>query len=487
MRRAGLLAAGLLAGVSGAAHAQAIPDAKITAVFTPATRAFLCRADSPGVRVAPMLGELAKTYSLNPFALPPPPAAAASTPTAEAAFAGWILASADLIQAEAMEAGISATLHETLTQIRSGLVEYVQSIRGAAPSASFRAGPEAGAAGTAAEQKLLLERLLAPVLGVATSQAVIECGPAPAPTTPARDGPSSFGPGPGSREAAPPGGVIAFRGRIDDLAVPRLAPGAQTPGEAYKKASDATLAFTDNDQKGEESVAIEAVLGWGRNLTRTDSVFGFIHYVETSTETDASGDDDDSKDIRALSPGILFRHPIGPSNTPGLIYGTLGVTAYPTYNFAQDSETLRARVFLNDISLDLGGAGPLCDITGQVGPLQWTCRLGVSAEWTHVVEAGRSLDLATLDDDQFFGVGGEIALGLSLPDNEALAPFLLTAEYRYLGIVSGGLDDPDRLSISLTYKVPKSNVSIGLTRIDGVNFETLQPEEQTKVSVGFRY
>lgn len=45
---------------------------------------------------------------------------------------------------------------------------------------------------------------------------------------------------------------------------------------------------------------------------------------------------------------------------------------------------------------------------------------------------------------------------------EVLAPFSLTAEYRYMDAFDSLLDDdPQRFTIELVYKIPKSNLSIG--------------------------
>jgi hypothetical protein len=236
--------------------------------------------------------------------------------------------------------------------------------------------------------------------------------------------------------------------------------------------------------KGEENVAIEAVIGLGHSWTRTDSIFGFLHYVQSASETDVVGDDDDAKDIRALSPGLLYRRSLGAPASP--IYGTLGLTAYPTFDFAQDSEILRGRLFLSDIAFN-APSGPICNITQRAGPFYWNCRVSVFAEYAYVLDAGRSTDLATLDDDQYFGLGSEAGLTLSLFRVPALAPLQLSVDYRYMGIVSGTLDDPHRLTVSLSYKIPASNISISLSHIRGDNFETFQPERLTKFAIGFRY
>jgi len=116
-----------------------------------------------------------------------------------------------------------------------------------------------------------------------------------------------------------------------------------------------------------------------------------------------------------------------------------------------------------------------------------SCIAGVFAEGAHVWRAGTSTDLATLEDDEYFGIGGSMKLGVSLPSIEALKPFSLTAEYRYMAIASGALADPHRLSLALNYKLTEKNLTFGVSYDVGSNFDTFQHERLTKVSLGFKY
>lgn len=109
------------------------------------------------------------------------------------------------------------------------------------------------------------------------------------------------------------------------------------------------------------------------------------------------------------------------------------------------------------------------------------------AEGAHVWRAGTSKDLATLEDDQYLGLGGNLRIGLSLPEVEALQPFSLVGEYRYMAVVSGPLDDPHRLSLALNYKLTAANLTFGIGYDEGSNFDTFQRERLTKVTVGFKY
>jgi hypothetical protein len=56
-----------------------------------------------------------------------------------------------------------------------------------------------------------------------------------------------------------------------------------------------------------------------------------------------------------------------------------------------------------------------------------------------------------------------------------------------MAIVSGGASGPSRFTLSFDYKIPKSNLTIGLSRVRGENFETFQHEDVTKVTVGYKY
>jgi hypothetical protein len=219
-------------------------------------------------------------------------------------------------------------------------------------------------------------------------------------------------------------------------------------------------------------------------LGRSDALFAFVRYSQNSTETRKTDDDDDSKDVRALSPGILYRHNL---RVGGGFYATLGLTAYPTFDFAQHARTGRVRIFLDDISLSGIGRGLLCGRADRIGGLEFSCRAGLFTEGAHVWKAGTSTDLATLEDDEYYGFGGSLKLGLSLPNSADLKPFSLTGEYRYMAIVSGLLADPHRLSLALNYKLTDANLTFGVGYDVGANFDTFQRERLTKITLGYKY
>jgi len=343
------------------------------------------------------------------------------------------------------------------------------------PGQPFPALESARGAEKVAMRAELLKAFFAPVLSPGGTPGLLRC--ASPRTEVASDHKKAAG------EGSPM--VIAVRGKIDDLAVPRYDPGGpRKPGAAFKSASAASIALTDNHEKGEKSVAIDATVGIGRQLGRSDALFAFVRYSQNSSETRKAGDDDDSKDVRALSPGVLYRHNL---EVGKLLYATLGVTAYPTFDFAQHARTGRVRVFLDDIVLSRIGNGPLCGRADRIGGLEISCRAGIFAEGAHVWRAGTSTDLATLEDDEYLGVGGNLKLGVSLPESPALKSFSLTAEYRYMAILSGQLNDPHRLSLALNYKLVDANLTFGIGYDVGSNFDTFQHEDVTKITVGYKY
>ncbi|WP_426290447.1 hypothetical protein [Sphingomonas sp. TWP1-3-1] len=470
-------------GIGSTALAQTpAPTDEIKAVFAKGNLAILC-SPADALRPGPLLGELGSAYKLNLFALPAAPqVAGVSVPdTVEARAAAWIVSRQ---RSDVEDQGLTETQREALEQVGTDLTDYVvwlaRSKKQPFSNAPGTSVPDLRSATGDDRARLradLLAQIFAPLLTpAATTAPVLNCVPRPEPR-----------PNPHPDDEGEPGQglVFAVRGKSDDLAVPRNEPGTTKPGAAFKGASAASIAFTDNHQKGETSVAIDATVGVGHQIGRSDALFAFVRYVQTTTETDAAGDDDDKKDIRALSPGVLYRHNFG---LAGVLYGTLGATAFPTFDFAQHARTGRVRLFIDDISVSGVSRGPLCGRSDRIaGGIEIACRAGVFTEGAHVWRAGTSEDLASLEDDEYLGVGGSLRLGLSLPEVSLLKPFSLVGEYRYMAIVSGRLSDPHRLSVALNYKLVDENLSFGIGYDEGSNFDTFQRERITKVTLGFKY
>ncbi len=461
-----------LAAFPAAAQSPA-PTIEIKAALSKDTAAALC--DGTAFQPGPMIGELASAYKLNVFALPALPAGAgiAAPDTVEGRAAGWLVyrQRADF-DSKALRAGQA----DLLEQIGTDLTDYVDWLGRNAKQPFVRASDqtiplvyEAPLAQRASRRAEILARLFSRFLGTGVAQPVLQCAPAPVVDV-------GGGKRPGGQDTKT---AFLVRGKIEDLTIPQ-----KGPGDKFKGASSASIAFTDNHEKGETSVVIDGTIAAGYQNGRIESLLGFLRYTQNTTETATVGDDDDSKDIRALSPGIVYSRRIGLGQT---LYGTFGLTAFPTFDFAQKARTGRVRLFLDDIAISGVGRGPLCDRSDRIGTLEYSCRLGVFAEGAHVWRAGTSKDLATLEDDQYLGFGGNLRIGLSLPEIKALQPFSLVGEYRYMAVVSGPLDDPHRLSLALNYKLTSANLTFGIGYDEGSNFDTFQRERLTKVTVGFKY
>lgn len=109
----------------------------------------------------------------------------------------------------------------------------------------------------------------------------------------------------------------------------------------------------------------------------------------------------------------------------------------------------------------------VCGATRTAGPLDFDCRAGLFAEYGRVQDAGSNTDFQSLVDDNYAGIGGELTLRFSLPGVKPLAPLSFSIGYRYVRILSGDLENPGRLSMDLTYAIPDSSFSIGLSQTRG--------------------
>lgn len=454
------------------AQYRAPPDVYISKALTPAAVPRICRENV----VAPkkLLGEIAVSGGINVLSLETSPTLSTGeiADTPEARLGAWLIATKDLDQAQAEKEGLSKDYYSKLTDIRFELVEYLISASTPNEDAVYRLTDDSRLGDSPdTNHGLVLESLLADALGGNRKTGIrLACAP-PRPKPDENKGATKS--------------IVALRGKIDDLAIPRLERGSDTPSAAFGKSSDAKLAYTDDGVKREESVSAELAFAFGRQFSSNDAILGFVHYVQSSTETRIPDDDDDSKDIRAISPGILYRHSLGDD---GPLYATAGVTTYRTHDLAQDSRLSRARFFLSDIMIRRSGAKDVCGAEQRLaGTVYFSCRLGLFAEVARVHDAGRSTDMADNGDDQYTGIGFNTGITFWTSEPAGLAPFWLGLDYRRMQIVSGDLDNPRRFVVELGYTVPKSNISISFSRTVGENFETFQKEDVNKLSVGFKY
>lgn len=487
----------LLAFPAGSARAQATtefaPQTEMLTTFSGENWGHLCYQGS--VRPVALLGELARSYKLNFFALPERPQLLDRPipDTIEARAAAWIITA---IEPRAPHAGLDGPEFAKLNDIALALGDYLQWATSARAHHRYQAtvssadpavrpaliSPRAEA--SAERTRALLLGLFGPVLGIRPdAQVTLSCLPDPDAHQPLRTaGETPPSPGRNTRPRHP--AQLAVRGQIDDLAVLRGT-------DEFKKASSATLAFTDNNAAGTTNFAINGVIGLGTNFGPNNALFGFVQYTRNDNETDAVGDDDDSKDVHSISPGLFFRRPEALGHS---IYGTLGLTAYATFDLRNDAQLVRGRLVFSDITLALPvGNGFLCGQQRRLLFLFADCRLGGFIEAAEVLNAGRNVDLQNNVDDEYVGMGGQAGLLVS-PDGPAwLRPLNFTLNYRIMHILSGRLHDPHRLEFSLAYAIPLGppaggpGLSFGISRTRGANFETFQHEDLWKLTVGFKF
>lgn len=499
-RRLATVVATVLLGLGAtAARAQSeaeVPaDAKMAAIFSPANRAALCgtaSAERPvNVRPAVVLGELARQYDINLFALPPNPRL--GTPdiperdipdTVEARAAAWIIEAGN---GTAAQVGLEPNQHRALILMAAALRRYLE--WAAAPPQRHPYQTSQLPIGRSSRPSDLMLAFFKPLLGVGAAQDVaLICRAAPSEIAGGGDagagaGAPGRGAGPRAGSGAPPAS-FAVRGQIDDLV-------ARRGTEDFKKASAATLSFTDNNEAGTTSFAISGVVALGANFGRDDALYGFVQYTRNDNETDVAGDDDDSKDVHSISPGIFYRHPLALGHS---VVGTLGLTGYGTFDLRNDAELIRARLVYSDISVWLGrGRGILCGSQRALLFLYADCRLSAFIEAAEVLDAGTNADLLANADDEYLGAGGEASLILSPRGPALLRPLSFRATYRAMGILSGELDDPERLELAINYAIPLGppaggpGLTFGISRIIGENFETFQHENLWKLTLGFKF
>jgi hypothetical protein len=454
------------------------------AIFTDQNRSILCSRGA--VRPAVLLGELGRQYSVNFFALPSNTrlgtrdVAERDIPdTVEARAVAWIVEArpGQVIPGFTREQS-NATI-ASLNKMRSDLSDYLQWASEAQSDHHFRAVHVPRGSSTLPSSIVLA--FFEPVLAIQASEDLsLTCPDFPPPVSTA-----------GGRDERPvarpthsgPSAEFAVRGQIDDLAV-------RAGTEAFKKASSATLAFTDNNEAGTTSFAINGVVGLGRTVALDDAVFGFVQYTLNDQETDIVGDNDDAKDVHTISPGIFYRHPLDFGNRIG---GTLGFTGYATFDIRNDAQLLRARLVYSDVTVRFPRRGFLCGSERPLLIFYADCRMSAFVEAAEILDPGRNADLLDNIDDQYVGVGTELSLILAPRGPAILQPLSFKATYRVMGILSGALDDPERLELSLNYAIPLGppaggpGVTLGITRTLGENFETFQHENLWKLTLGFKF
>jgi hypothetical protein len=472
------------------------PSTEMLGTFSTENWAHLCPDGAErNVRVAALIGELGRSYKFNFLALPPHPLLLGRPipDTVEARAAAWLIAA---VQLDAPHPGISDEEFQTLNKMARALVRYLEwaptapidhRYRTVLSAADPSVRPALAMRVREANSDRFRARLLGlfePVLGIRADNAVsLSCLPEPPQSgnvQAATPNPPLHPPPGGGRDAP----RLAVRGQIDDLVALRGT-------DEFKKASAATISYVDNNEAGTTNFAINGVVGLGTNFGPNNALYAFVQYTRNDNETDAVGDDDDAKDVHSISPGLFVRRPVAFAQT---IYGTLGLTAYATFDLRNDAQLVRSRLMLSDIAVSLPvGHGSLCGQQRDLGFLYADCRLGVFLEAAEVLDAGRNADLLDNIDDEYVGLGGHAGVILSPQNPDWLRPLTFTLNYRIMHILSGRLDDPHRLEGALNYAIPLGpvaggpGITFGIGRTLGANFETFQREDLWKVSLGFKF
>jgi len=328
-------AASILAAIPAMAGTPG-PTDPIKAIFAKTKVEVLCNGSAFQPRE--LIGEIAIAYKLNVLTLPsvPQDAGIAALDAVEGRTAGWLIYRQ---QPNFKDDGLKAGQADLLDDIGTDLTDYViwlgangKQPFAQAPGATIPAIYDAQASQRLGLRSELLKRLLGQFLIGGDSRPVLQCVTASIDETRGSASGDGFG---GGRELE-----FAFevRGKIEDLAIPSKGEGS----DKFKGASSASFAFTDNHEKGETSVVIDATMAAGYQDGRIESLLAFARYSQNTTETSRDGDDDDSKDIRALSPGIIYTHFVSIGEA---VYGNLGLAAFPTLDFAQHARTGRVRLF----------------------------------------------------------------------------------------------------------------------------------------------
>ncbi len=277
----------------------------------------------------------------------------------------------------------------------------------------------------------------------------------------------------------------------------------------FKKVTPASFSYTNNAEKGERTLDIRGVVGLetaSKKAADYPSNFSRILFLGYTFSTTKTEDGEGDKDIRQLTPGLQFsRSLFARYDEDGFLLP--GVTCNPlclrasgeishTFNMEENSKVLRGR-----LQFDVEGLG-WRDQAGRVRSLfggDTSVRLPVFGETTirptagafieggHVFAAGTSTDFATLEDDQYIGVGGVGGIYLS-PDfgitEKDRLKFIAT--YRHMETVSGLLSDPSRFTAAIEYALT-NHVAVTLSYEEGQHLETFQDEELTKIGLGIKY
>ena len=126
----------------------------------------------------------------------------------------------------------------------------------------------------------------------------------------------------------------------------------------------------------------------------------------------------------------------------------------------------------------------------KLGGAYLDCQTDVFFRVADIRDAGISDDFSTPEDDNYVGYGLRLSAKFGFTDDigvKWLLPFSLSANYRYMDVISGSLDNPDLFEASLNYSVPKTKINLSFTYTDGQNFITYQDIENLSLNLGVKF
>lgn len=330
---------------------------------------------------------------------------------------------------------------------------------------------------------------------------------------------------------------LLLRGNVNQLASPRPTTSSGSAATAFNALDPALISFTNNSITDTTVFSTRFTLGLNlsdylsnpekrknkttaqnaKKLQEEKGEFGLIPYLSfeySDTDSPAPEPNEDGEvtpasnsDIFQLSPGLLVTYdpkklwkliPESQESQGFAIDSDFTLGLQNTFDLEQDAETLSLNLGWQIQPTILGRDGlerRLCGFARfqQNLPIVTRCDLNARARIAHVFDAGTSMDLQDVDDDQFVLLGGEVGYRIwpdfdNFPGAEFLNSFSASASYSYLGNVAGALEDQDRFNLALGYSPQGLRFTeISLSYEEGNNTQTFQEEGLFRLSFGVRY
>lgn len=262
---------------------------------------------------------------------------------------------------------------------------------------------------------------------------------------------------------------VRLRGTVDDLRIPREAPG-------FLKSDFATVSIANDNRASTRQYDVQAVIGYTVGpyyIGWTDlSVIPFAKYERRFT----SGDNDEKR-VNNVGFGLLgnMNFEIGYLNND--------LSVYPL--FTTDSEADTKITSLNLIYQPIPD-WPYVQSYRTLGPFQAKAWLDLKLKYGHVIDDGGRAELENTDN--FFQVGPKISLRLIGNADWLPKTLQFDISYQYLRGIEGQFDSLRRFETALQYIFPEQqNFSLELKFADGRAEDTFENEKFWKLGFGVRY